>query len=621
MPLDLQGFINPVEDFQGLDKASQTLARNQMLQQRLAYQQQGRQAATSKFVADYYDPKQHLTGTPYDPGIINGFQSLLQQGEALASKGASNSDILMALGPQTARLSQYSDTAKLINDNIKNSVGQLKQYSGYDPESLMQEAKKQAFYGPDGKLKDISTIDPTQDYVSDATKNNPQAVTSSKGLDDFVQKTPMADYTRNVTTTYEGHSQNNKIQAQHPFWMDLKKDENGNVMTDSKGQPLGLGVVTQPILGDDGKPMVDPETKQPYQALDKNYFNAIMSHNPDVADFVRGEVGQHFKAAGAQTTPTEGSPQWMAMARSVLGQELAARDRSHFTVQEAGKETGPAVRVELGGDPAALKKLQEYEEATKLKGDYYVADPNGKSVKTNAVQTVGQIFNNNPAFTQGEPTDLDIGGEKRSAIDVTSAFPQGGLSSGKGSGVKYDGVYFDPNKRELLLQYTPKGAPAGTKPSTDIVPENQAGRFMARISGANNVDPAKVSDILTQQGYQNGKFQNPVSNPSLSTNVATAHQANIDAALKSEKYDNLKGTPVQGGVIDKVNDRYIRAFLGAANKFSVDVKAPDGTVTTKYFKDKDELTNFVKGGGQTTAPAGTAPVSAEDVKKKLGIKY
>ena len=607
-PLDLQGFINPVESFEGLDKASQTLARTQMLQSRLAYQQQGRQAATSKFVEDYYDPKQHLTGTPYDPGIINGFQSLLQQGEALASKGASNSDILMALGPQAARLSQYSDTAKLINDNIKNSVGQLKQYSGYDPESLTQEAKKQAFYGPDGKLKDISTIDPNQDYVSEATKNNPQAVTSSKGLDDFVQKTPMADYTRNVTTTYEGRSQNNKIQAQHPFWMDLKKEENGNVMTDAKGQPLGLGVVTQPILGDDGKPMVDPETKQPYQALDKNYFNAIMSHNPDVADFIRGEVSQHFKAAGAQTTPTEGSPQWMAMARSVLGQELASRDRSHFNVVEQAKETGPAVRVELGGDPAALKKLQEYEEATKLKGDYYVADPNkSKATKTNAVQTVGEIFNNNPSFTQGEPQDIPVNGQNRSVIDVTSAFPQGGLNSGKGSGDKYTSVYYDPNKREMLLGFVPKDKSKGTALTYETIPENQAGRFMARIAGANNVDPAKVPDILTQQGYQNAQFKNAAPNGSLNANLSTAHQANIDATLKSEKYDNLKGTPVQGGVIDKVNDRYIRAFLGAANKFSVDVKAPDGTVTTKYFKDKDDLTNFVKGGNQNAAPKAAVP--------------
>lgn len=597
MPLDLNGFVNPVENFEGLDRASQTLARTQQLQNRMAFQQQGRQAATSKFITDYLDPKDHLTGTAYDPGIVNGFQSLLQTGQALASKGASTADILMALGPQVSKLNQYSETAKLINNNIKTSIGHLKGYSGYNPEALETEAKKQAFYGPDGKLKDISTVDPNTDWVTEATKNNPQAVTSSKGLDDFVQKTPMADYTRNVTTTFEGRSQNNKVAAQHPFWMDLNKNPDGSVATDAKGQPTGLSVVTQPIIGDDGKPMANPETGQPYQALDKNYFNAIMSHNPDVADFVRGEVSQHFKAAGAQNTPIEGSPQWMAMARNILGDELSARNRSHFNVVENQKESGPAVRVELGGDPAALKKLQEYEEAAKLKGYYYVADPNGKSVKTNAVQTIGHIFNNDPAFTQGQPQDVNIGGEKRSVIDVTSSFPQGGLNSGKGSGEKYESIYYDPNKREMLVGYVPKGAPKGTPPSFDAVPENQAGRFMSRIAGANGVDPAKVSDQLTQLGYQNAKFQNPGSNSFLNNNVQTEHANQVNEDLKNENWKGLTGLQTKDGTISEVSERTVTSLIPGRDRYAVYVKGPDGK-TTKAFttSDKGELEKYIKSG-------------------------
>jgi hypothetical protein len=234
------------------------------------------------------------------------------------------------------------------------------------------------------------------------------------------------------------------------------------------------------------------------------------------------------------------------------------------------------------------------------------------------VQTVGQIFNNNPSFTQGQPQDIDYGGQKRSVIDVTSSFPETGLNLG--GGVKAKSIYYDPQARELLVGYATKDNPKNMR----VVPEKEAGRFMSQISGANNVDPGQVPGILTQQGYQNARFKNAAPGDALNTNISTEHQANIDAALKSEKYDNLKGTLVQGGTIDKVNDRYIRAFLGAANKFSVDVKGPDGTITTKYFKDKDDLTNFVKGGnGTAPQPARnpTAPVSVEDVKKKLGINY
>ena len=198
--LDLSGFVTPEQNWSGLEKVTEGLQRSNARNQQLAYEQQGRQAATSKFLTDYLDPKEHLTGTNYDPQIVSGFHDILQQAQSLATKGAPTADIMMAIGPSVSRLNDYSTKAKLINTQIKDSVSKLKPYTGYNPEAIEQEAKKQAFYGPDGKLKDISTIDPNEDYVAMAAHNSPQLVTSGKGLDDLVAKTPMADYSRNVTT-------------------------------------------------------------------------------------------------------------------------------------------------------------------------------------------------------------------------------------------------------------------------------------------------------------------------------------------------------------------------------------------------------------------------------------
>ena len=440
MALDLSGFANNDQKFGGLYNAANTLERRRQKDEEIALQQQGKQAATSKFLTDYLDPKDHLTGTNYDPQIVSGFQDVLQKANELVSKGANTSDVLMAIGPSVSKLNQYSTTAKSINQRIKDQVGQLKQYPGYNLEALQSQALKKAFYGPDGKLKDISSVDPNTDWIMETVKDNPELVTTSKSLDDFVNKTPLSDYSRTVQTAYGGRTKNVKYEAKHPFYEDLQRDAKGNIITDVSGNPLGLGVMGSEMQDDNGKPIMDQSGKA-FQALDKNVFNAIMSHNPDVADYIRGQVNQHFRDAGAKQIPAEHSPQWDMMARHILHDELQTRSRSSFKTIEQQKETLPAIKVELGNDPRALDAIASYQEASRLKGSYEVpSSKTGKPVKTNAVQTVGHIFNNDEDFISGEHKDVN----GRTVVDVTGFFPGGGLKSGRGSNEKYQSIYFDP---------------------------------------------------------------------------------------------------------------------------------------------------------------------------------
>lgn len=619
MALNLGGFVNPVQDFKGLNEAASTVERGQALQYRLGQQQAARNATTSKFLTNYLDPKDYLTGTAYDPAIVQGIQGLLQQGESLAAKGAPVSDILMALGPQVNKLNQYSTTAKLVQQNIKNSLGKVKPEEGYDMEALEDEAKKQAFFDQNGKLKDISSIDPTTDWVAQATKVNPQGVTTSAGLDTLVDKLPMKESPQDVTTTYAGRSKTEKYDTRSPFYMSLQRDANGKVKTDQNGNPLGLHVTSSDMTGDDGKPIIDPTTNQPYQAMDKDNYHAIMSHFHGIADFVRGQVMKHFQDAGAQNVPPEGSPQWDMMARHVLGQELSSRDRSYFKVINQQKETASAVKMELGNNPADLDALAKYESAVKLKGDYSIYDPKSqKNVKTNAVQTVGEIFNNNPAFTQGDEQDITLAdGTKRSAIDVTSSFPGGRLASGKGAQDKYESIYYDPNKRELLLGYVPKSAPKGTGMSYEVIPENKAPQFMARIAAANNVDPAKVGTILSQQGYQNAKFSNAASAGELPARIAAEHSANVSTAIKNNDWKSLKGLQTKDGAVDEISERTKYSWLPGVDRYAVFVKDAQGNQQKVFTtSDKSELEKYLK-SGSNSAPA----TDVESIKKKHNISY
>lgn len=592
MALDLSGFQAQPQQFGGLYQAADTLERRRKEDERLKEEKEGRQAATSKFLTNYLDSKDHLTGTPYDPQIVNGLQGLLQQGQELASKGASTTDILMALGPKVAQINQYQTKAKLINDQIKGSVQRIKQFSGYNPEAVESEAKKAAFYGPDGKLKDISTVDPNTDWVSYVAQNSPEAITSGKGLDDLVSKTPMADYSRSVTTAYGGRNRTVKYEAKHPFWEDLQTDDKGNIATDATGNPLGLGVKGSSMVDDKGNPIVNQQTGNPYQVIDKNYFNAIMSHNPDVADYVRGQVNKYFKDAGAKNLPPEGSPQWDMMARHILHDELETRKRSTFKTIDQAKETAPAIKVELGRDPNALDAMANYESAIKLKGDYAYLNPKtGKTTKTNAVQTVGQIFNNNPDFLQGETKDLPDG---RTVIDVTTAFPGGGLKSGRGEDDVYKNIYYDPNKRTLIVESQSKTKDAsGQKPtSLEEIPESKAGLFMARIAAANGVDPDKLNDLFGQMGYRGAKFNSPQD---AGSRTQQEHQQRIQDAVKAvdeDKFDALKGTAVKDGTIEKVNsDRW--TFGGLRDAYSITIRGADGKTKTVTFKDKDEFKKYI----------------------------
>jgi hypothetical protein len=626
MPLDLSGFDEKENKFEGLYRVSDTLERQRRENEKLAQEKEGRQAATSKFLTDYLDPKDHLTGTNYDPQIVTGFQDVLQKAQALAAKGANTNDILMAIGPSVSKLNQYSVTAKAINQQIKDSLGKLKAYPGYNPEALETEAKKQAFYGPDGKLKDISTVDPNQDYVTMAAQNSPELVTSGKGLDDFVNKTPMADYQRTVQTAYAGRTKNSKIEAKHPFWEDLQKDEKGNIATDATGNPVGLDVEGAPMVDDNNKPILNPETGQPFRVMNKNNFNAIMTHNPDVADYIRGQVNQHFKAAGAKQIPAEGSAQWDMMARHILGDELKTRSRSTFRTLEQQKESAQAIKIDIAQNPDQLKSIAEFNAAQRGTGDYAAYNPKtGKTVRTNPVQTIGHILNNDPDFTQGPAVQLPDG---RQVVDVTESFPEGGLKTGKNEPDVVQSILYDPNKRSLIIRNRSKQKDPITKEydiSDEEIPEKKIGQYMARIAAVNGVEPDKVSSILSQVGYNGGRFTNPGDPGHMSVSLTGAKTAKIDAAVKGiqdDKFDSLKGVPTKDGVIEDVENRNILgSWLPGRDRYAITVKTPDGESKKITFKNKEEFTNYIKGG--STAPPASAPAkgSATPAVENLRKKY
>lgn len=348
MAVNLDGFVTPENQFEGLYRLSDTLERRRYKDQQLAQQGDARKNAAGSFLNNYLDQKDFLTGTNYDPEIVRQLNEAMQEGATLAQKGADTPTIMMALGPRVNKLNEYATKAKLIDQQIKNASTKLKNYKGYNTEALADEARKMAFYDKDGKLKDISTVDPNEDWITETVRLHPEKVTTGAGFDDFVNKTPLSESSKELQTMYAGKKRNIKYDSKAPFWMDVAKDEKGDTEVDVSGNPVGLDVMGDYVSGDDGKHLVNPETNRPYKVVNKDIFNAVMKHNPDIADYVRGQVVQHFRDLGTDKIPQEGTAQWDMMARNIVYDELKTRDRSSFKTRDNETKTTPVTRIELG---------------------------------------------------------------------------------------------------------------------------------------------------------------------------------------------------------------------------------------------------------------------------------
>lgn len=343
MAVDPSRFVTEEQTFGGLYKAADTLERNKQRQEALDYKREGKRAAASTFLNQYLDSKDFLTGTNYDPEIIKQLQETMYEGAKLASEGADTPTIMMALSPKVSRLSEYSTKAKLVNQRLKEQMAQIKPNMGYDLKSLESEARRLAFYGEGDKLKDISTIDPETDWLTETIRLYPERVTNDAAIDEFAKNSPKFTEVKDVSryNAQRGMTRN-RAKITSTNWQIPEVDERGAV--------TGL-VPKYQIALEDGQPMMHEftdekgnKTKAPVRLLDEQEFKSIMSSNPGIADWVRGQVK---KLGGGNLNLN--SPQATNLARAILYDELKRRSAGSIEDIEVQKANpAPIVHVRVG---------------------------------------------------------------------------------------------------------------------------------------------------------------------------------------------------------------------------------------------------------------------------------
>ncbi len=348
MAVDVRDFVSRPDSFEGLYRDADIVQRNRQMNQETAFRKDQQKASNTQRIMNYLDPKDYLTGTDYDPKVVEDINGALQEAISLTENGADISTVMMAITPKVAKISEYSQKAKMINANLKKGAEVLKSYKGYNVPAIEQEARKTAFYNQDGTLRDLSEVDPNADWITETVKTKPWAVTTGAGLDDFAENLPLEEFQSEVMTSNRGINRKVRVGGKKAFYEDYARNEKGEIMLDANGNPVGLDILgSDPIRTEDGKGFVTDESGKPARSMDRAAFLAIMQQRPDVADYVRGQVQKFYEDAG-QTAPNQNQEAWENTARMILAKELRTRKKSTFRTLDEERKIAKLQAAEAG---------------------------------------------------------------------------------------------------------------------------------------------------------------------------------------------------------------------------------------------------------------------------------
>lgn len=552
MPLDLRGFTEQPNQWAGIYHAADQLEKRKLRQDQLDLQKQSRRAAAGTFLQNYLDPKDLMTGTAYDPMIVQGLQAAQQQGAQLAAAGADAPTLMMALGPMVNKLTQYSTNAKTINKQVDDQIKLMREsgLTGYDYGKLKDLAMKSAFYkqGANGQeMIDPGEVDANTNYLQKVIQENPEQVTTAAGLDLFAKNSPMqkqlydqANYDR------YGNMSKAKVHLIGQNWLQPEYS------TEKGKQDSITGLVPKhDVATENGNPLfheytneLGKTTREPVRLLSENVYDDMMQRRPDIADYMRGVVKQHLNEYKDQTGKeiSINDPRSKMIARAIAYNEL--NNRKTPSIENAEVNNKPSSVVANLNVQSTDKYLQNvYDKAAAAKGgraSVLSPEEEAKLYKRNVGEVLGDVFKGKENLSSSQylngKVSLSDGTKKefknRSVVDILSSMPGGSLKAGSGVDYDYKGIYFDPKSRSIIVGKETT-TPGGSKVTNyDEIPEANIGQFINKVAEANGIPKAGVPALLEKIGYKDGKFQ---QNSSTSSATVPAGAAKDWEKIKKQK--------------------------------------------------------------------------------------
>ncbi len=377
MALPVDRFVDPSQDFAGLYRYSGRLEQNRLRKEQDKQAAAGRKAASDKYFANYLDPKDRFTGTMADPEIAKQLGEALDEAFMLSSKGATDNEIFMAITPRVNRVNDYTQKVKQIQAQKKQAsdvvgkipgVDQIKFSSEFDDEVFMETDPKTGVK----KMRDIGTIDPSQNYADIVLKN--RDIYTPEGFDEYVAKAGKNTSLEDVSVYGKDKSmRRTKAEMTAPSFMISDKDERGahvdfvpkyEIATD------GENVVMGEFMGQDGKP-----TKAPVRMVTNDVFNDLPV---SAKAYLRQEVRKLSKEKGVELN----SAQAENLARALAYDELKNSGKQYSTLKEVQVQKAAPIIINNSGSGSSSKTPQQIDLT-----EYPDVEGGGKDI-TNLMQGI-----------------------------------------------------------------------------------------------------------------------------------------------------------------------------------------------------------------------------------------
>lgn len=346
-PLNVNRFITPEQDMSGLDRVSATMERKGYRDEQARLRQEERnqnaeakRAASSRFFANYLDPKDRFTGTKFDPKVYALLNDAKNQAYELAKKGANDTDILAAINPMVAKTDEYVQKAKQINEQKKAALSILKEQKGIDPIKFSDEFDDEVFFETDPttgekKERDLNMIDPSSNFADVVLKNRP--VYNNQGFDDFVGKS-------GKNTTVEDVSVYDKNRAMRRTKAEITKPSFMISEKDNRGAHIGF-VPEFEIASDGDQPLMHDfmtgegvtETA-PVRMVTDEVFRSI---SPASKAYLRQEAIKYAKENGIDPS----DPKVENFAKALAYDELKRSAKQYSTLKEVSVQKAAPIII------------------------------------------------------------------------------------------------------------------------------------------------------------------------------------------------------------------------------------------------------------------------------------
>lgn len=625
MPLSANEFVlpgfggNPGDALTGL---SNKLWMRNMQTERLKIAQEGKREQSGKFLQEWLSPEHYLSGTAYDPVTTSSLGNIMQRLSGMAEQGADIPTLLQAGGPDVAKLSEYTQKAKVVKTQLENGIKQMREsgVKGVDFEKVYNRAQRLAFHDVDpttGKesLKNPAGVDPGTDYLQQAIQEHPDEVMNGGDIQAYAKAIPVQKTLADIKQYDAGGGLNsNRVHFVAPKTFVPE--------VDAQGVTTGM-VPRHEIFTDGGKPVMHPFTgpdgktvQAPVRMLDENDFDAMTQEKPLIANYLMGEVKKHWPQYEGAKPYDPHSPEAKRVARAFAYDEINRGTGGN--IENAAVQDKPGAQQVMMHMYGGLEQ-RAYDRAYGAAEGKYDAGVDGLIPgKANTVDAMIQIARNNPDFLHGAPQEVN----GHAVMDVSSQLPKSQLKYGPGRFDAYTHVYYDPKERTFTLEKTNLKDPK--TPLYETVDPKALPELLHRVAQPNNVPGGSptATKSLTKFGYNNGNFPDVGEAPDLSKSLADERSSTVSQGLDAYQKNgekkvppSLQGIPTPAGKITSIDTKWF------GDKYNVGFTDKTGKVTHKRFPTREAMEAYFN----TSSLSKSTPDSGSDIapekKKQLDSLY